>query len=111
MPPGGLEPPLCVAICHRMGEIAKTLLTYTEDVTVRRHPPGGSAEHDTHGPTVTDLASDDFCCEPIKVLTLHTAKLKRLTKPPYRHIEFVSPLRGQDYWHSWESNYKGQKTD
>ena len=57
--PAGLEPPLCVAIRHRMGEIAKTLLTYTADVTVRGHPPGGSAEHDAHGPTVTDLASDD----------------------------------------------------
>ena len=29
--PAGLEPPLCVAIRHRMGEIAKTLLTYTAD--------------------------------------------------------------------------------
>ena len=32
--PAGLEPPLCVAIRHRMGDIAKTLLTYTADVTV-----------------------------------------------------------------------------
>ena len=29
--PAGLESPLCVAIRHRMGEIAKTLLTYTAD--------------------------------------------------------------------------------
>ena len=57
--PAGLEPPLCVAIRHRMGEIAKTLLTYTADVAVRGHPPLGSAEDDTLGPTVTDLASED----------------------------------------------------
>ena len=54
-----LEPPLCVAIRHRMGEIAKTLLTYTAEVTVRGHPPCGSVEDDNLGPTVTDLASDD----------------------------------------------------
>ena len=57
--PAGLEPPLCVAIRHRMGEIAKTLLTYTADVAVRGHPPLGSAGDDTLGPTVTDLASED----------------------------------------------------
>ena len=57
--PARLEPPLCVAIRHRMEEIAKTLLTYTADVTVRGHPPCGSVEDDTLGPTVTDLASDD----------------------------------------------------
>ena len=57
--PAGFEPPLCVAIRHRMGEIAKTLLTYTADVAVRGHPPLGSAEDDTLGPTVTDLASED----------------------------------------------------
>ena len=39
--PTGLEPPLCVAIRHRMGEIAKTLLTYMADVTVRGHLPLG----------------------------------------------------------------------
>ena len=42
-----------------MGEIAKTQLTYTADVAVRGHPPLGSAEDDTVGPTVTDLASED----------------------------------------------------
>ena len=57
--PAGLEAPLCVAIRHRMGEIAKTLLTYTADITVRGHPPCGSVEDDNLGPTVTDLASDD----------------------------------------------------
>ena len=57
--PAGFEPPLCVAIRHRMGDIAKTLLTYTADVTVRGHPIGGSLEAGSLGPTVTDLASDD----------------------------------------------------
>ena len=42
-----------------MGEIAKMLLTYTADVTVRGHPHYGSVEHDPRGPTVTDLAADD----------------------------------------------------
>ena len=42
-----------------MGDIAKTLLTYTADVTVRGHPIGGSLEAGSLGPTVTDLASDD----------------------------------------------------
>ena len=57
--PTGLEPPLCVAIRHRMGQIAKTLLTYMADVTVRGHPPPGSGEDGSLGPTVTDLASED----------------------------------------------------
>ena len=35
------------------------LLTYTADVAVRGHPPLGSGEDDTLGPTVTDLASED----------------------------------------------------
>ena len=50
--PAELEPPLCVVIGHRMGEIAKTLLTYKADVTVRGHPPCGSVDDDTLGPTV-----------------------------------------------------------
>ena len=48
-----------MAIRHRMGDIAKTLLTYTADVTVRGHPPCGSVEDGNLGPTVTDLASND----------------------------------------------------
>ena len=55
----GLNLQLCVAIRHRMGEVAKTLLTYTADVAVRGHPPPESMEDDTLGPTVTDLASED----------------------------------------------------
>ena len=39
--PAGFEPPLCVAIRHRMGNIAKTLLTYRVDITMRGLPPGG----------------------------------------------------------------------
>ena len=43
-----------------MGDIAKTLLTYKADVTVRGHPPCGSVEKDGNlGSTVTELASDD----------------------------------------------------
>ena len=41
-----------------MEKIAKTLLTYMADVTVRGHPPSGSVEDDTSGATVTDLADD-----------------------------------------------------
>ena len=33
--PAGQEPPLCVAVRHRMGSIAKTLLMYQADVEVR----------------------------------------------------------------------------
>ena len=57
--PAGLELPLCVAIRHRMGEVATTLLTYMADVAGRGHPTLGSMEDDTLGPTVTDLASED----------------------------------------------------
>ena len=57
--PAGFEPPLCVAIRHRMGEVAKTLLTYTADVAVRGHPTLGMVGDDTLGPTATDLAADD----------------------------------------------------
>ena len=37
--PAGLEPPLCVAIRHRMGEIAKTLLTYRRCCSQRSPTP------------------------------------------------------------------------
>ena len=57
--PAGFEPPLCVAIRHRMGEIAKTLLTYTADMTVRGHLPPGSAEDGILGPTVADISAGD----------------------------------------------------
>ena len=56
--PTGLEPPLCVAIRHRMGEIAKTLFPDMADVTVRGHLSPGSGEDGSLGPTVTDLASE-----------------------------------------------------
>ena len=54
-----VEDLLCVAIRHRMGQIAKTLLTCMADVTVRGHLPPGSVEDGSLGPTVTDLASED----------------------------------------------------
>ena len=40
--PTGLEPPLCVAIRHRMGEIAQTLLTYMGNVTVSFFAPSNA---------------------------------------------------------------------
>ena len=54
--PIGLEPPLCVAICHRMGDIAKVLLSYHADVEVRSQPTCPDSEI---GPTATELAAED----------------------------------------------------
>ena len=54
--PIGLEPPLCVAVRHRMGEIAKVLLSYHADVEARGHPTGPDREA---GPTAIELASED----------------------------------------------------
>ena len=54
--PTGLEPPLCVAVRHRMGEIAKVLLTYHADVEARGHPTCPDSEV---GPTATELAAED----------------------------------------------------
>ena len=44
-----------------MGSIAKTLLTYNADVTVRGHPPVGPVDEEGNpmDPTLTELASDD----------------------------------------------------
>ena len=77
--PAGFEPPLCVAIGHRMGEIAKTPLTYTANIRVRGHLSPGLAEDSTLGPTVTDLAAGDraFCHEPTNGYTQRTAQLRR----------------------------------
>ena len=54
--PTGLEPPLCVAARHRMGEIAKVLLSYRADVEARGHPTGPDSEV---GPTAAELAAED----------------------------------------------------
>ena len=54
--PTGLEPPLCVAVRHRMGEVAKTLLAYLADVEARGHPAGTDGEV---GPTAAELAAAD----------------------------------------------------
>ena len=54
--PTGLEPPLCVAVRHRMGEVAKTLLSYLADVEARGHPAGTDGEV---GPTAAELAAAD----------------------------------------------------
>ena len=57
--PSEFEPPLCVAIRHRMGDVAKTLLSYMADVTVRGHPSPESQAKGDVGPTATELASED----------------------------------------------------
>ena len=54
--PTGLEPRLCVAVRHRMGEVAKTLLSYLADVEARGYPAGTDGEV---GPTATELAAAD----------------------------------------------------
>ena len=54
--PIGLEPPLCVAVRHRMGDIAKVLLSYHADVEARSQPTGQAGEF---GPTATELAEAD----------------------------------------------------
>ena len=54
--PTELEPPLCVAVRHRMGEIAKVLLSYHADVEARGHPTDPDSEV---GPTATELAAED----------------------------------------------------
>ena len=54
--PIGLEPPLCVAVRHRMGDIAKVLLSYHADVEARSQPTGPDSEF---GPTATELAAED----------------------------------------------------
>ena len=54
--PTGLEPPLCVAARHRMGDIAKVLLSYHANVEARSQPAGPDSEN---GPTATELAEED----------------------------------------------------
>ena len=54
--PVGLEPPLCVAVRHRMGDIAKVLLSYHADVEARSLPTGPGSDF---GPTATELAAED----------------------------------------------------
>ena len=54
--PTGLEPPLCVAVRHRMGNIAKVLLSYHADVEARSQPTGPDSEF---GLTATELAAED----------------------------------------------------
>ena len=54
--PIGLEPPLCVAVRHRMGDIAKVLLSYHADVEARSQPTNSASEF---GPTATELAAAD----------------------------------------------------
>ena len=54
--PTGLEPPLCVAVRHRMGNIAKVLLSYHADVEARSQQVGPDS---AYGPTATELATED----------------------------------------------------
>ena len=61
--PAGLESPLCVALRHCMGSIAKTLLTYKAHVPVPGHPLNGSLDEEGNpmGPTLTELAQMIEC--------------------------------------------------
>ena len=54
--PTGLEPPLCVAVRHRMGDITRVLLSYHADVEARSQSAGPDSEV---GPTATELAAED----------------------------------------------------
>ena len=54
--PTGLEPPLCVAVRHGLGEIARVLLSYNADVEARSQSTGPDSEV---GPTATELAAED----------------------------------------------------
>ena len=69
--PTGFEPPLCVAIRHRMGDVAKTLLSYMADVAVRGHPSFECQENGDVGPTATELASADRTL--LHLLRAHTS--------------------------------------
>ena len=69
--PTGFEPPLCVAIRHRMGDVAKTLLSYMADVEVRGHPSCQSQANGDVGPTATELASEDSTL--LQLLRAHTS--------------------------------------
>ena len=64
--PTGLEPPLCVAARHRMGEIAKVLLSYRADVEARGHSAGPDSEV---GPTAAEVAAED--CALSQLLRAH----------------------------------------
>ena len=104
--PAGFEPPLCVAIRHRMGEVAKTLLSYHADVEVRGHPACQSETNGEGGPTATELASEDSTllqhCEPIQAGAQGFSTLKRPTKSSSIPSKVSSPLSGQGYWwYSW----------
>ena len=69
--PSGFEPPLCVAIRHRMGDVAKTLLSYLADVEVRGHPTCQSQANGDDGPTAIELASEDSTL--LQLLRAHTS--------------------------------------
>ena len=51
-----MEPPLCVAVRHRMGDIAQMLLTYHADVEARSQPTDSVSQF---GPSATELAAAD----------------------------------------------------
>ena len=59
--PFGREPPVCVAVRHRMHTIARTLLTYRADIHSRGFsvPPPGCDASGYEGPTLNELALGD----------------------------------------------------
>ena len=54
--PLGMEPPLCAAVRHGMGDIAQMLLTYHADVETRSQPTDPASQF---GPSATELAAAD----------------------------------------------------
>ena len=59
--PWGREPPICVAVRHRIREVTRTLLHYRADLTARGFsvPPPGCEASRYEGPTLTELSAGD----------------------------------------------------
>ena len=99
----GLEPPLCVAARHRMGEIAKVLLSYRADAEARGHPTGPDSEA---APTAAELAAEDGALsqliEPISAGGRVLLTLKKQIKSSSIFRTVYAPLSGRGYWYSWE---------
>ena len=80
--PLGMEPPLCVAVRHRMGDIAQMLLTYHADVEARSQPTDSVSQF---GPSATELAAAvrhlPDCLGRTPVGKRRSTTLKRLIKP------------------------------
>ena len=69
----GLEPPLCVAVRHRMGDIARILLTYHADVDARCQADDSTSPL---GPSATELAANDPALDHL--LRAHSSWIVRI---------------------------------